>query len=633
MVVAGAAGTGDWVRTPPRPSPHGAPAEASGYPVERSDHGMKPRSHRPVANAACSFYHETLGFVPNLVLAQAELPRLIEADLLLSRALHRDGALTGAQKELLQFVVAVGNECVYEATLRRHTLHKLGMLEPQLDRIVLDYRRADLSESDVNLLDFALRLAGHPTWISPEDIDQLRSCGFDGRHIMEATFAVAWANYRCVMATGLRVNPDFAAEPIPPAMTRETRFRPPERRTGGDSARRPYVIGPPLPAESFAPFAEIEALYGFIPNVYFSQTERPDVVEAEIRAADIILHPDDVLSRDQKEYIFLAVSAANLNTYCVAIHCEVLRGMGRSDKDLEQIAVDHHHSDLCAADRALLDYCLTMSRRREQFTGADAEALRRHGFSETHLLEAAAIAAIAFFFNTLDTGVGAEPDFHDNIPWKQEAPHPFSLPETPTGASTVDAPGLEDPDAGCLQRVQAGDADAFEELVRRHGRRVQRVLAGILHDPDDVEDAVQDTFLKAFRHIAKFEGRSKFSTWITRVAVNTGLQLIRGRKEFRSLDEHADTLDRFRPRRLQAWQDNPEQSYSKIRNRELIMQALLEMPPKYRLAVMLRDLQQLSTKEAAEAMGLKIPALKARLFRGRLMLREALAPYFERKEP
>jgi RNA polymerase sigma-70 factor (ECF subfamily) len=189
-----------------------------------------------------------------------------------------------------------------------------------------------------------------------------------------------------------------------------------------------------------------------------------------------------------------------------------------------------------------------------------------------------------------------------------------------------------DADWGIVSRVQRGEINAFEDLVRRHGRRVHLTLAGILRKDEDIDDAVQDTFIKAFQHIGGFQGRSTFLTWLTRIAINTGLQRLRGRRDVESLDDAADTAEDFHPRQVQAWQDNPEQAYSKTVMRELVWNAVMELPLHYRVVVMLRDLQQLSTAEVAAALDLGIPGVKARLHRGRLMLREALAPHFARKE-
>ena len=185
----------------------------------------------------------------------------------------------------------------------------------------------------------------------------------------------------------------------------------------------------------------------------------------------------------------------------------------------------------------------------------------------------------------------------------------------------------DDPDFEIVERVRNGDTDAFEELVRKHGRRVYRSLMGILGNAEEAEDALQDAFLKAFQHLPNFEGRSRFSTWLVRIAINTGLQRVRGRKDFDSLDEESEE---FRPRNIQAWTDTPEEYYSREELRRLVETEVMKLPVKYRVALMLRDLEELSTEEAAAALGLSVPGLKARVLRGRLMLRESLVPYFSK---
>jgi RNA polymerase sigma-70 factor (ECF subfamily) len=174
-------------------------------------------------------------------------------------------------------------------------------------------------------------------------------------------------------------------------------------------------------------------------------------------------------------------------------------------------------------------------------------------------------------------------------------------------------------------RVRNGETDAFEELVRKHGRRVYRSLVGILGNAEEAEDALQDAFLKAFQHLPNFEARSRFSTWLVRIAINTGVQRLRSRKEVDSLDEENEE---FRPRNIQAWTDTPEEFYSREELRRLVEREVMKLPLKYRVALVLRDLEELSTEEAAAALGLSIPGLKARILRGRLMLREAMVPYF-----
>ena len=165
--------------------------------------------------------------------------------------------------------------------------------------------------------------------------------------------------------------------------------------------------------------------------------------------------------------------------------------------------------------------------------------------------------------------------------------------------------------------------------MNRHSRRVYRTLLGVLGDPEEARDAMQDTFLKAFQHLSGFQGRSSFSTWLVSIASNTGLQRLRERKPAESLDEAGpDSEDGFRPRQVQSWTDNPEQLYSKAEMRALVENGVMRLPAKYRVVLVLRDLEQMSTEETAAALGLGISALKARILRGRLMLREALAPHF-----
>jgi RNA polymerase sigma-70 factor (ECF subfamily) len=140
---------------------------------------------------------------------------------------------------------------------------------------------------------------------------------------------------------------------------------------------------------------------------------------------------------------------------------------------------------------------------------------------------------------------------------------------------------------------------------------------------------MQDALVNAFRHIGGFQGRSKFSTWLVSIARNKALEYLRGRKDIESLDDGGYGEDRdFRPRQVRAWQDNPEQCYSNVETRKLIERGILDLPTKYRVVVMLRDIQQLSTDETARQLGLNVPTVKVRLLRARLMLREWLSPYF-----
>ncbi len=230
--------------------------------------------------------------------------------------------------------------------------------------------------------------------------------------------------------------------------------------------------------------------------------------------------------------------------------------------------------------------------------------------------------------NCIQTGLGAEPDFKPRLtfPLKEVNPAETSERQILEPEFTGDFVS-DDPDFEIVARVRNGETDAFEELVRKHGRRVYRSLVGILGSPEEAEDALQDAFLKAFQPLPNFEARSRFSTWLVRIAINTGLQRLRSRKEVDSLDEENEE---FRPRNIQAWTDTPEEFYSREELRRLVEKEVMKLPVKYRVALMLRDLEELSTEEAAAALGLSIPGLKARILRGRLMLRESMVPYFSK---
>jgi RNA polymerase sigma-70 factor, ECF subfamily len=194
---------------------------------------------------------------------------------------------------------------------------------------------------------------------------------------------------------------------------------------------------------------------------------------------------------------------------------------------------------------------------------------------------------------------------------------------------TSDGIHAPDPDVELVKQVQGGSVDVFEELVRRHSGRVFGAVAGIVGNIDDARDATQDVFLKAFENIARFEGRAKFSTWLISIAINTGTEMLRHRKPTEPLGIVEDDED-FRPRQIQKWTDDPEQIFTAAQRNELVRDGILRLPEKYRVALILRDISQLSSEEAAAALEIGVPALKARVLRGRLMLRERLAPHFAR---
>jgi RNA polymerase sigma-70 factor (ECF subfamily) len=187
-----------------------------------------------------------------------------------------------------------------------------------------------------------------------------------------------------------------------------------------------------------------------------------------------------------------------------------------------------------------------------------------------------------------------------------------------------------------LQLVQAakgGDVSAFEDLVKRYDRNVFRIAQHITQNREDAEDVVQEAFLKAYQNLGQFQGQSKFYTWLVRIAVNEALMRLRRRRPERmvSLDEDVKTEDDSVPREVADWSPNPEQQYSQAELKDILTRTIQGLPPGFRTVFVLRDVEGLSTEEAAEALDLSIPAVKSRLLRARLQLRERLSRYFQKR--
>jgi len=366
--------------------------------------------------------------------------------------------------------------------------------------------------------------------------------------------------------------------------------------------------------------------FGLAPKIYRAQLLRPDLVDAQVHLLDQMLFTKGALSRVQKEFILLAVSAENNNSYFPALHCQTLQFLGIKPEQSQQIAIDHREANLPPPDVVLLNFARKLASEPHSFTDSDVESLRKSSFTDEQILEAVLMVGLTQLLNCIQMGLGTEPDFKPRVIFPLKEVNPVALLERQTLEPEFTGDFLaDDPDFEIVERVRNGETDAFGELVRKHGRRVYRSLLGILGKPEETEDALQDAFLKAFQHLPNFEGRSRFSTWLVRIAINTGLQRLRSQKEVDSLDEENEE---FRPRNIQSWMDTPEECYSREELRRLVEKEVMKLPVKYRVALVLRDLEELSTEEAAAALGLSIPGVKARILRGRLMLREAMVPYF-----
>src|SRR3954470_23655403 len=182
-----------------------------------------------------------------------------------------------------------------------------------------------------------------------------------------------------------------------------------------------------------------------------------------------------------------------------------------------------------------------------------------------------------------------------------------------------------------VQAAKGGDVGAFEELVRRYDRNVFRIAQHITQNREDAEDVVQDAFLKAYSNLGQFQGQSKFYTWLVRIAVNEALMKLRKRRPERmvSLDEDVKTEEDSMPREIADWSPNPEQQYTQGELKDILSRTIQGLPASFRTVFVLRDVEGLSTEETADALGLSIPAVKSRLLRGRLQLRDRLTKYFK----
>jgi RNA polymerase sigma-70 factor (ECF subfamily) len=586
-------------------------------------------------------FRRTLGFVPGILRAQVLLPRVIDAQAGLEGAIRlREGKVSRLHKE--RILLTVANDRKDACGIAEHcaVLASLGEPDSLIVDLLIDLSRADLSTPDLASLRFCRKLIRSAHAVSREDIELLRAIGLPDESIFETAVVAALGVYRCTLSVGLRSEPDFPFREISPSgigwTADPTSDVPQSANQAAHERKGPYLPAPYLSPDRFTPFATLYKSHGFIPNFFRAQTLRPDLLQAEIEAVEKILMPEDALSRVQKECILLAVSAANLNSYCVAIHSNLLRGMGVPAEEGDQIAVDHHWATLSDADKALVDFSIRLGTRPSEFSADDVAELRKIGFNESQILEGVVVTAFNNFANFLQMGLGFEPDFEPPVAFQQVVVKPSSpAGSLMSGDSAIPTltTAIVDPDANLVLEAQAGDLEAFEQLVRRHTQPVYRTLIAILGNASDAQDAMQDVFLNAFKHIGSFERRSKISTWLASIARHAALQRIRRLKDTESLDSVECGEDReFRPRQVRAWQDDPEQSYSNAQRRKLVERGILQLSAKYRLVVMLRDIEQLSTDEVARRLGLSVPNVKTRLFRGRLMLREWLSPYFS-KDP
>ena len=183
-----------------------------------------------------------------------------------------------------------------------------------------------------------------------------------------------------------------------------------------------------------------------------------------------------------------------------------------------------------------------------------------------------------------------------------------------------------------IAAAKRGEAHAFEELVSRYEGKIFRLTMNITRNHEDAEDAMQDAFLKAYSHLGTFQEDSRFYTWLVRIAANEALMRLRKRRPNQvSIDEPIETEDEIMPREIEDWGPSPEQRYAQSEMHEILDRAIDELEPDYRVVFVLRDIEELSTEETAEAVGISVAAVKSRLLRARLKLRGKLDRYFRER--
>jgi RNA polymerase sigma-70 factor, ECF subfamily len=185
-------------------------------------------------------------------------------------------------------------------------------------------------------------------------------------------------------------------------------------------------------------------------------------------------------------------------------------------------------------------------------------------------------------------------------------------------------------DLTLVRATKRGHASAFEKLVSKHDRKLLRIAQSITHNREEAEAAVQEAFCKAYQKLDQFQESAKFSTWLIHILLNEALRLRTAKEE--SLDRDAQSDSDIFPKDVAEWSPNPKELYSAAVFREILIKCLLRLPPALRIVFVLRDLEELSINDTGKVLGLCPVAIKARLLRARLQLRESLSGYFKTRD-
>src|ERR1700719_2027703 len=189
------------------------------------------------------------------------------------------------------------------------------------------------------------------------------------------------------------------------------------------------------------------------------------------------------------------------------------------------------------------------------------------------------------------------------------------------------APGHEH-EAALIGRIRSGESELFYQLIRPYERRVFVLAFMILRNEADAEDAAQDAFLKAFKYLAQFRAESRFSTWLIQVAINEARQRLRKShlEIMRPIEDQENEDGTYTPREFTDWREIPSEALERKEVCEKLLSALGSLAHKYREVFILRDVEHMSIDDTAKALGISSGAVKTRLLRARLMLRDLLSP-------
>jgi RNA polymerase sigma-70 factor (ECF subfamily) len=189
-------------------------------------------------------------------------------------------------------------------------------------------------------------------------------------------------------------------------------------------------------------------------------------------------------------------------------------------------------------------------------------------------------------------------------------------------------------EAQMIASILAGNTHEFHNLIQPYERSVYSMALSMLQNEADAEDAAQETFLKAFRNLGKFRGEAKFSTWLISITLNEARSRLRKRKTVKteSLDELNDG-GHVSPALLRDWREIPSEVLERREVRVMLQHAITDLPLIYREIFLLRDSEELSVNQSAEALGISVAAAKVRLHRARMMLQKRLAPQLKQVMP